>query len=306
MTTPLLEVDAVSVTMSTHDGDRRILDGVSLAVEPGNVVGVVGESGSGKTITALAVADLLPPGARVDGLIALEGRSLLELDQSERDKLRGSGIAMVFQDPMSSLNPVISVKRQMVSVLSVHRGHSRKKALETARALLMQVGLTDTERVLKSYPHELSGGMCQRVMIALALACRPRLLIADEPTTALDVTVQAEIIALLQRLAVEENLSILFISHDLGVVSKLCSRIVVMYAGQVVETGTTAEILSSPAHPYTRALLNCIPELDQVGVLRSGIPVLLRRPGVLRWAAASATGASSPRTDASCRRPSSR
>lgn len=269
---PFLSVENLSLAVPGDPRPVTIVEDVSFAIEVRQTVGLVGESGSGKTMSALAIADLMPSGSQTTGTINLAGRSLLELSDRERESLRGSTIAMVFQDPTSALNPVFTVEKQLRSILRVHHNLRGRQAKTEIASLLTRVGLNEVETVMKSFPHQLSGGMCQRVMIAMALACRPQLLIADEPTTALDVTVQAGIISLLKELADTENLSVLFISHDLGVVSQICEAVVVMYAGQVVEVGSTQQVMRDPAHPYTKALIDCAPDLSEVGIVRSGIP----------------------------------
>ena len=243
----------------TLPGDLHAVDGVDLELRRGEILGVAGESGSGKTMTALTLFGLLPHGARTSGSLEFAGQDVLRLAAKQQQALRGKRIAMVFQDPMTSLHPMLTVAKQVTEHLRVHTGLGRKAALARAAELLEQVRIPDPTRTLKSYPHQFSGGMRQRVAIAIALACNPELLVADEPTTALDVTVQAGILRLLDRLRREEGLSIMLITHDLGVMSSLADRIAVMYAGRIVETGTTAEVLGSPRHPYTRGLLAALP-----------------------------------------------
>ena len=243
-------------------GPTRVLEGVSFDIAEGEVLGVVGESGSGKSMTALAIMGLLPEHGRAAGRIVFEGRDLLALPEREMQRLRGERVAMIFQEPMSSLNPVFTIGEQIAEVLRRHRGMDRRSAHNEAVALLKLVEIAAAERRVDEYPHQLSGGMRQRAMIAIALACRPRLLIADEPTTALDATVQAGILDLLRGLRSELGMAVLLITHDLGVVSDICERVVVMYAGRVAETGPAATIFERPAHPYTRALLAAIPRLE--------------------------------------------
>ena len=239
---------------------------VSLQVRRGTVVGIVGESGSGKTMTANAVMRLLPAGGQIaGGQIAFEGEQLLGLREQEMRQLRGKRMAMIFQNPMTSLNPAYTVGRQMSDMLMHHEGLSREAALVRARALLQQVGIPAVERQIDAYPHQLSGGMRQRVIIAMALSCEPDLLIADEPTTALDVTIQAQILALMDEIAADPRRAILFISHDFGVIARLCDEVVVMYQGKVVESGRVQRVLEAPEHPYTRALLGAIPRPGQRG-----------------------------------------
>jgi peptide/nickel transport system ATP-binding protein len=222
---------------------------------------------------------LLPRGARLTGSIRLEGQELVDLRESEMREVRGARVGMVFQEPAAALNPVFSVGAQLMAATRAHRDLSRSESRMRAIELLGNVGLPEPELRLRQYPHQLSGGMCQRVMIAMALASGARLLIADEPTTSLDVTIQDEIVRLIRRLAVESGIAVLFISHDLGLVSRLCHRVAVVYAGQVVETGPTRALLESPLHPYTKALLRCVPNLHEVGVVRRGIPGTPPLPG---------------------------
>jgi peptide/nickel transport system permease protein len=260
-TAPLLDVRGLTVEIATPAGTICPVEDVSFEVHAGRTLAIVGESGSGKSITATAVMGLLPPVARVAaGVAAFEGRDLLELPESERRKLRGGAMAMVFQDPMSSLNPVHRVGEQVAEAIRAHRSVSADAAAQEAVDLFRRVGIADPERRARAYPHELSGGMRQRVMIAMALANKPRLLIADEPTTALDVTVQAAILDLLAQLRREEGMGLLLITHSLGVVAEVAEEVVVMYAAQVVERGSVAEVFARPLHPYTRALLAAVPD----------------------------------------------
>ncbi|WP_088289789.1 ABC transporter ATP-binding protein [Kineosporia sp. A_224] len=261
---PLLAVDDLSVTFTRRGRrDVRAVDGVSFAIRPGETVGLVGESGSGKSVTALAVMGLLPGrGVRVGGSVRLEGEELLGASDDRLRDLRGREMAMVFQDPMTSLNPVVSIGVQVTEVLRRHRDMTREQASVEAASLLRRVGIPDPVRRLKDYPHQLSGGMRQRALIASALACRPRLLICDEPTTALDVTIQAQILDLLRQLVRESGTALLMITHDLGVVAGLCDTVHVMYSGRVVESAPRRPLFGSPRHPYTGGLLASIPRLD--------------------------------------------
>ncbi|WP_374216076.1 ATP-binding cassette domain-containing protein [Frankia sp. AiPs1] len=236
-------------------GGVDVVDGVSFALGAGEQVGLIGESGSGKSLTALAVLGLLPAGAGVTGSVRLQGRELLGGSDRELSRLRGRDLAMIFQEPSTALNPLMRVGRQISEPLRLHRGYSRQAAARAAVELAATVGLPDPQRLVRSYPHELSGGQRQRVCIAAALACRPALLIADEPTTALDVTVQSEILALLGRLVADAGTALLFITHDLAVVAAVTRRLAVLRRGRVVETGATDDVLRAPADPYTRALL---------------------------------------------------
>ncbi len=260
----LLEVDDLKMYFHTQDGVVKAVNGVSYTLDRGETLGVVGESGSGKSVTSLAIMGLIdmPPGRIEGGDIRYHGESLLKMSDEQMGHIRGNGIAMIFQDPMTSLNPVYTIGRQLGEGLRLHRGYSRKRALERSIELLRMVGIPNPEQRVKDYPHEFSGGMRQRVMIAMALACNPRLLIADEPTTALDVTIQAQILDLIYQLRDEFDMAVLFITHDLGVVSEVADRVVVMYCGQVVEEAGKVSLFERPLHPYTLGLLESIPRLE--------------------------------------------
>jgi oligopeptide/dipeptide ABC transporter ATP-binding protein len=259
----LLEVEDLAVEFPTDEGALRAVDGLGLSVAPGEVVGLVGESGCGKSVAALALLDLVPvPGRRTRGRVVLDGVDLTAGGARAFAGVRGRRVGMIFQDPTTSLNPYLRVGVQLREVAERHLGLSRREAEGRARALLERVGLPDSGARLRAHPHELSGGMRQRVMIAMALLADPALLLADEPTTALDVTIQAEILALLRELRSERGLGVLFITHDLGVVAGLCDRVVVMYAGRAVEVAPVADLFARPQHPYTEALLACVPRLD--------------------------------------------
>ena len=262
---PLFEVKDLRVTFTgRHRREVAAVDGVSLSVLPGQTVGVVGESGSGKSVTALAAMRLLPRrGVRISGSVLFEGVDLLTLDETGMRERRGRDLAMVFQDPMSSLNPVITVGLQITEVLTRHRGLSTGEAKTAAATLLRRVGIPDPARRLGEYPHQLSGGMRQRVLIATALACEPRLLICDEPTTALDVTIQAQILELLRELVTDAGTALIMITHDLGIVAGLCDTVNVMYAGRIVESAARRELFARPRHRYTTGLLASVPRLDQ-------------------------------------------
>ncbi|WP_432955878.1 ABC transporter ATP-binding protein [Micromonospora haikouensis] len=261
----LLEVDDLSVTFARR-GQRTVhaVDGVSFSVDAGEVVGLVGESGCGKSVTSLAIMGLLPrqPGLRVGGKAVFDGTDLLQLDDRSRRDIRGRDVAMIFQDPLSSLNPVIPIGLQVTEVLTRHRGMKGEAAQKEAADLLDRVGIPDPRRRLKEYPHQLSGGMRQRALIAMAVACQPRLLIADEPTTALDVTIQAQILELLKELVRDSGTALVMITHDLGVVAGMCDTINVLYAGRVVETARRRPLFREPRHPYTVGLLGSVPRLD--------------------------------------------
>ncbi len=260
----LLEVRDLSVVFA-RKGEPPVtaVDGISFDVDPGRTVGLVGESGCGKSVTSLAIMGLLPSrGAEVSGSVLFEGTDLLRLSRREIDQRRGRDLSMVFQDPLTSLNPVVPIGLQVSEVIEKHRGLPRRKAMPEARELLVRVGIPDPDRRLKEYPHQLSGGMRQRALIAMALTCRPRLLIADEPTTALDVTIQAQILNLLTTLVAGTETALIMITHDLGVVAGSCDEVNVLYAGRVVERAARHALFSRPRHPYTAGLLGSIPRLD--------------------------------------------
>jgi oligopeptide transport system ATP-binding protein len=259
----LLDVDQLQVRFATPDGVVQAVNGVSFTLEPGQALGIVGESGSGKSQTALAIPGLLAANARVSGRIHFEGADLLQARPATLSRVRGARIGMVFQDPMTCLNPYLTLRRQMTEVLIRHRGLSETAAAAECLRLLDAVRLPEAARRLQAYPHQLSGGQRQRVMLAMTLLCRPPLLICDEPTTALDVTVQAQVLDLLAELRREMGMAIILITHDLGVVAELCEQTLVMYAGQVMEYGPTRRLLENPRHPYTRGLLQSRPRLDQ-------------------------------------------
>jgi len=262
---PLLSVSDLRVTFSRR-GRRAVhaVDGVSFDVEPGQTIGLVGESGCGKSVTALAILGLLPRrGAQVSGSVQFSGQELLKLSDAELREIRGRDIAMVFQDPMTSLNPVLTIGRQITEVLNRHFGTKGDEAEREAVALLDAVGIPAARLRVRDYPHQLSGGMRQRAMIAMALACKPKLLIADEPTTALDVTIQAQILDLLRALIAEQDAALLLITHDLGVVAGTCETVHVMYAGRFIESGDRYELFARPRHPYTAGLLASVPRMDQ-------------------------------------------
>ncbi len=262
----LLEVKNLKVHFRTREGYVHAVDGVSFELNEGEALGIVGESGSGKSVTSLSVLRLLPiPPAEIkDGEILFRDTDLLELSEKEMRKIRGGEISMIFQDPLTSLNPVINIERQLVEPIQLHLKVSAGEARTRARELLEAVGIPDARRRLKAYPHQFSGGMRQRIMIAIAIAANPKLLIADEPTTALDVTVQAQILELIQRLRRDLGTSVILITHDLGVVAGVTDRIIVMYAGKIAESATTDELFANPRHPYTLGLLGSVPKLDDV------------------------------------------
>jgi oligopeptide/dipeptide ABC transporter ATP-binding protein len=276
MSTPLLQVDDLTVEFGGGDTAVPALRGISFTVERGERIGIVGESGSGKSVTSQAIMRLLPRTATVGGSVRFDGRDVLDMAARQLSDWRGSEVAMIFQDPMSSLNPLMRVGRQITESLRRHRGLSRADAEAEAVHLLTSVGISDAERRLRDYPHAFSGGMRQRVCIAIALSCTPGLIIADEPTTALDVTVQAQVLDLLDGLADDHFSAVMLISHDLGVVSSFCDRILIMYAGQIVEFGPIDQIVNAPRHPYTRALLDSIPRMD--GALPERLPAIPGAP----------------------------
>jgi len=292
VTEPLLRVRDLRTYFVTErgSGTARAVDGVSFELYPGETLGIVGESGSGKTVTSLSVLRLIPepPGhIRPGSYIEFEGRNLLTLSPPELRAIRGNRIAMVFQEPMTSLNPVFSVGDQIAEAAIIHQGLSRKAARARAIEMLTLVGMPDPAERVDHYPHQLSGGMRQRVMIAMALVCHPKVLIADEPTTALDVTIQAQILELLERLQRELGMAIMLITHDLGVVAGTADRVVVMYAGQVVETASTTELFARPRHPYTEGLLAAVPRVDtpreQLRAIPGSVPAATDWPGGCRF-----------------------
>jgi oligopeptide transport system ATP-binding protein len=264
MTAPLLDVRDLCTYFKTDTGVVRAVDGVSFELAPGETLGLVGESGSGKSVTSLSILRLVqqPPGYYAGGSIILEGADLLKLSEDEMRRIRGDRVAMIFQDPMTSLNPFLTIGTQLCEVLELHKGMRNKEARQRSIDMLKRVGIGDPATRIDQYPHELSGGMRQRVMIAMALLCEPQLLIADEPTTALDVTIQAQILDLLRELKTSFKTSIILITHDLGVVAGMADRVAVMYAGRIVETAPTEELFAHPGHPYTQGLLKSVPRLD--------------------------------------------
>lgn len=262
---PLLSVQNLKTHFFTDNGVVRSVDGVNFTVNEGETLGIVGESGSGKSVTALSIMQLLPQrkGKIVEGSILFQDVDLAKLNEKKMRKIRGNEIAMIFQEPMTSLNPSYTIGNQIGEALRLHMKLNRKEAEKRSIELLEQVGISRAEKIVKDYPHRLSGGMRQRVMIAMALACNPKLIIADEPTTALDVTIQAQILELIQQMKRESNTSIMMITHDLGVVSEVCDRVIVMYAGRVVEEADVKTLFTSPSHPYTQGLINSIPTLEE-------------------------------------------
>ncbi len=280
MTKAIFRTDDLTVRFDTPDGEVQAVSGLNLAIAAGETVAIVGESGSGKSQTFLSVMGLLAKNGRVSGKAVLEDRDLLAMNQRELDIYRGRDISMVFQDPMTGLNPSLKISRQLTETLEVHQGCSRREADQRAIAMLESVGIPDPKRRFKMYPHELSGGMRQRVMIAMALLCEPKLLVADEPTTALDVTIQAQILELFAELKARFNMALVLISHDLGVVAGLADRVFVMYAGRVVEEAPVDDLFEVPKHPYTKALLASTPRIDTD--LESLEPIPGRPPNLQR------------------------
>lgn len=263
MSEKLLEIKDERLSFFTPAGEVKALNGVSFSMEEGEVLGIVGESGSGKSVTAYSIMGLTAyPGKLIGGTIYFNGHQIEKMSEKEMRKIRGNEVSIIFQDPMTSLNPVYTIGNQITEVIRLHTGKSKKEAYDRAKELLELVGINEPTKRLKQYPHELSGGMRQRVMIAIALACEPKLLIADEPTTALDVTIQAQILELMQELRKKLGMSIIMITHDLGVVASMCERIAVMYAGHIVEYGTADEIFYEPKHEYTKGLIKSIPKLN--------------------------------------------
>ncbi|MCI0822124.1 MAG: ABC transporter ATP-binding protein [Chloroflexi bacterium] len=262
---PLLEIKDLATHFFTQEGVVKAVDGISYSIDEGEVLGVVGESGCGKSVTALSIMRLVadPPGRTVRGEVIFEGEDLLKLDDAEMRNIRGNKISMVFQEPMTSLNPVLTIGRQLTETAELHLNLTKRQALDHAAELLQRVGIPDAANRLKDYPHQFSGGMRQRVMIAMAMSCTPRLIIADEPTTALDVTIQAQILELMQQLAVEFGTALIIITHNLGVVARYAHRVVVMYAGKIIETGSAVDIYHHTRHPYTMGLLASVPRLDE-------------------------------------------
>ena len=283
MAEKLLEIKDERLSFFTPAGEVKALNGVSFSMEEGEVLGIVGESGSGKSVTAYSVMGLTAyPGKLIGGTIRFNGHEIEKMTEKEMRAIRGNEVSIIFQDPMTSLNPVYTIGDQITEVIFLHTDKTKKEAYDRAKELLELVGINEPEKRLKQYPHELSGGMRQRVMIAIALACEPKLLIADEPTTALDVTIQAQILDLMQDLRKKLGMSIIMITHDLGVVASMCEKIAVMYAGHIVEYGTADEIFYNPKHEYTKGLIKSIPKLNAETIERlvpiEGQPVDLLNP----------------------------
>jgi oligopeptide/dipeptide ABC transporter ATP-binding protein len=286
---PLLEVKGLKTYFYTEDGVVRAVDGVNFDVYPGEVLGIVGESGCGKSVTSLSIMRLISKPGKIDaGEILLDGENLLHLSEEEMSKVRGNRISMIFQQPQTALNPVFKVGDQLAEVLNVHQDMGKDAGWKRAVALLKMVGVPDPERRAEAYPHELSGGMAQRVMIAMALACVPEVLIADEPTTALDVTIQAQILDLIRDMRREMGTSVILITHDLGVVAEMAERVAVMYAGEIVEQTDVNTLFDEPLHPYTQGLMGSIPVLGEIkeklDVIPGSVPNLVNLPPGCRFA----------------------
>ena len=285
----ILEIKDLHVNFNTEDGRVQAIDGVSFDIQEGEVFGLVGESGCGKSVTALSILRLIamPPGEIVSGEILFNRVNLLNIPEERlRQEYRGNQISMIFQDPMTSLNPIFKIVMQMLDPLRIHQGFSRKEAVQRSIRMLKRVRIPSAEDLAFGYPHQYSGGMKQRVMIAMALSCNPKLLIADEPTTALDVTIQAQILHLLREINKERNISILFITHDLAVIAEMCHRVGVMYAGNIVEYADVVALFENPLHPYTRGLLECLPEMagrSQLQPIEGVVPDLIHPPSGCRF-----------------------
>jgi len=286
--TTILEVEQLRTRFRTDSGVVSVVDGVDFSIRTGETLGVVGESGCGKSVTSLSIMRLLPPNGASEGSIRFHGKDVLGLSESEMQRLRGNEIAMIFQEPMTSLNPLHTVGRQIEEAVLLHRKVSKAEAKERAIAMLKAVGMPRAEEIYGEFPHQLSGGMRQRVMIAMAMSCDPQLLIADEPTTALDVTIQAQILDLMRDLKEKTGTSIMLITHDLGVVAEMCDRVIVMYAGQVVEEADVDTLFESPKHPYTIGLMNSIPELNDereyLDTIPGAVPLPQQMPKGCRFA----------------------
>jgi len=285
----LLDVRGLKTSFKLREGTVRAVTGVDFYIRRGEILGLVGESGCGKSVTSLSIMRLVaPPGVIEEGEVVFDGQDLLKIPIDDMRAVRGNRISMIFQQPTSSLNPVMQTGRQIGEVLEIHRGAKRKAARERAMELMRMVGIPDPKRRLDAYPHEMSGGMAQRVMIAMALACEPELLIADEPTTALDVTIQAQILDLMRRLQRETGTAIILITHDLGVVAEMCDRVAVMYAGEIIEQTDTRTLFRKPLHPYTQGLIGSVPILgqpkDELSVIPGMVPNLIDLPAGCRFA----------------------
>ena len=289
MNHPTLEIKNLTVHFETEEGTVQAVDSVSFHINRGEIVGLVGESGSGKTVTSLSILKLVasPPGHYRSGRVLFEGKDILQIDQEELRKIRGGEIAFIFQDPMTSLNPVKRVGDQIAEAIKLHQGLVETESARKAVEMMERVGIPSASTRWRQYPHQFSGGMRQRVMIAMALSCNPKLLIADEPTTALDVTIQAQVLDLMRDLWRQFQASILFITHDLGIIAEMCHRVVVMYAGRIVETAPAKDLFTSPFHPYTTCLLRSRPQLGRKGtrlqIIRGAVPNMIAPPEGCRF-----------------------
>ncbi|MCD5322268.1 MULTISPECIES: ABC transporter ATP-binding protein [Pontibacillus] len=290
MTEPILSIQQLYTSFRVDGETIPAVEGIDLSLYPGEIVGLVGESGSGKSVTSLSVMQLLDetPGEVTGGEILFEGKDLLKFTDRQKRKVRGNDISMIFQEPMTSLNPVLKIGKQLVEAIREHQRISGADARKHAVHMLNQVGIPRAEEIMTEYPHQLSGGMRQRVMIAMAMSCDPKVLIADEPTTALDVTIQAQILDVMRNMRKEHDTSILFITHDLGVIAEMCDRVAVMYSGRIVEQGTVYEIFENPKHPYTKGLLGSIPKLgakeDRLASIQGQVPTVEDRPKGCKFA----------------------
>ncbi|WAA13991.1 ABC transporter ATP-binding protein [Fervidibacillus halotolerans] len=281
---PLLQVKNLKTSFFTDDGEVPAVEDISFNVYPGEIVGIVGESGSGKSVTSLSIMGLLPnpPGKVTGGEIYLNGKNILQFNEKQMRRVRGNELAMIFQEPMTSLNPLFTIGNQLMEAVLIHNKWPKKKAYDRAVEMLRLVGLPRHEELMNAYPHELSGGMRQRVMIAMALICNPKVLIADEPTTALDVTIQAQILQLIKEINEKLKTAVLLITHDLGVVAEVCERVIVMYAGKIVEEGDVHTIFQNPQHPYTKGLLQSIPDIRKKEKRLYSIPGTVPKPGSVK------------------------
>lgn len=282
--TPVLDVKQLQTTFFSADGEIPAVDQISFSVNKGEILGIVGESGCGKSVTSLSIMKLVPqpPGKITNGEIWLNGENLVQASEKRMREIRGNEVAMIFQEPMTSLNPLFTIGNQLIEGIRIHKKMSKKEARTEAIQMLKLVGLPRAEQIIDEYPHQLSGGMRQRVMIAMALSCHPRLLIADEPTTALDVTIQAQILALMKDLNEKLDTAIVMITHDLGVVADLCQRVIVMYAGKIVEEAEVRDIFKNPKHPYTMGLLQSVPDVREKKERLYSIPGNVPKPGSIQ------------------------
>ncbi|EIT84662.1 oligopeptide/dipeptide ABC transporter ATPase [Fictibacillus macauensis ZFHKF-1] len=282
MSSPVLNVHRLKTAFATDDGEVTVVNDIDFHVNAGEVLGIVGESGCGKSVTSLSVMGLLPANGKVHGDIVFKGENLARASDQKMRSIRGNEIAMIFQEPMTSLNPVFTIGSQLIEALKIHKKMSKKQAQQLAIAKLKEVGLPRAEELMKDFPHQLSGGMRQRVMIAMAMMCSPQLLIADEPTTALDVTIQAQILELMTKLNSETDTAIMMITHDLGVVAEMCQRVVVMYAGKIVEEADVVSLFKNPKHPYTVGLIRSVPDMRGKKERLYSIPGNVPKPGSIQ------------------------